>query len=98
MIRHLIYIYKIPMSTRRIGFVYSSVRPIHSKDLPDKLTYLLDNFEVAIHRITTHERSFDSIFKKDAFFDNIEFHTDLDGFITTLKEVATPEKKRMISC
>lgn len=88
MIRHLIYIYKIPMSTRRIGFVYSSDGPIHSKDLPDKLPELLDTFEVAIHRITTDECSIDSIVKKDAFFDNIEFYTDLDGFITTLKEVA----------
>lgn len=98
MIRHLIYIYMIPVSKRRIGFVYSSDDPIHSKDLPDKLTLLLDNFEVAIHRITTNERSIDSIVEKDAFFDNIDFYTDLDGFITILKEVAASKEKRMITC
>lgn len=93
MIRHLIYIYKIPMSPRRIGFVYYSDGPICSKDLPDKLPLLLNEFEVAIHRITTDEHSIDSIIAKDAFFDNIEFHRDLDGFITTLKEVAASKKK-----
>lgn len=98
MIRHLIYIYKTPMSPRRIGFVYSSNGPIYSKDLPDKLPLLLDKFEVAIHRITTDDHSIDSIVKKDAFFDNIEFHTDLDGFMTTLKEVASSKEKRMITC
>ncbi|QTJ33066.1 hypothetical protein B8A39_09415 [Dolosigranulum pigrum] len=91
MVRHLIYIYKVPESTRRIGFVYSSNEPIYHRDLPEKLIELLERFELSIHRITTDEISIDSIVTKDAFFDDIEFYTDLDLFSITLKKAVASE-------
>lgn len=91
MVRHLIYIYKVPESTRRIGFVYSSNEPIYHRDLPEKLLELSERFELSIHRITTDESSIGSIVTKDAFFDDIEFYTDLELFSTTLKEAVSAE-------
>lgn len=91
MVRHLIYIYKVPESTRRIGFVYSSNEPIYHRDLPEKLLQLTERFELSIHRITTDESSIDSIVTKDSFFDDIEFYADLELFTTILEEAVSAE-------
>lgn len=91
-VRHFIYIYKVPKRPRRIGFVYSSKEPIKRKDLPEKIFELSEKFELAIHRFTTDELSIDSIATKEAFFDNIEFYTDVELFSTTLKEAVLTKK------
>lgn len=95
MFRHLIYIYKVSKRPRRIGFVYSTDKPIRRKDLPEKIFELSERFELAIHRFATDEISIDSIVAKDAFFDNIEFYTDVELFSIALKEVVSTKRSRL---
>ena len=85
MVRHLIYIYKVPDSPKRVGYVYSSTEPIRSKNIPKILMRLCLGYPLAIHRITTEEMSTDSIVAKDAFFDHIEFCKTPEDFKARLE-------------
>ena len=91
MVRHLIYIYKVPESTRRIGFFYSSDQPIYHEDLPTSLIDLTEKFELTIHHFTTDDFSIESIVQKDSFFDGIEFFTNLDAFSNNLVETVNQQ-------
>ena len=91
MVRHLIYIYKVPKSSKRIGYVFSSNTPIYHKDLPETLLDIIGRYELSIHRITTDEHSIESIIDKDPFFDKIEFYLDIESFSNELEELVRKE-------
>ncbi|AMB99903.1 hypothetical protein AWM75_07940 [Aerococcus urinaehominis] len=84
MARHMIFIYKVPTSSQRLVFVYSSNQLIYPDDLPEKLDDIIEKYELAIHYLTTDDLTIASIKDKDPFFEGIEFYTDLGLFIDKL--------------
>lgn len=88
MVKHLMYIYKVPNSARRLGFVHSSDSSIKFEDLSEKLLELTKNYDVSIHSLSTESYTIESIQNKDPFFSDIEFYTDLDKFIVQLESIA----------
>lgn len=92
MFRHLIYIYKDPDSTKRIGYVYSPSKSIRHKDIPKRLSQLLKTYKLSIHRITTDASDLKSITEKEKYFENIHFYHDLSEFADVLKEMVSKVK------
>lgn len=80
MINHKIYIFKSPKISERIGYVISKEADESHKPLPVLLSRLLDDYDIATHRLFTNSKDIKSIVRLDPFFTDIIFYTDLDEF------------------
>lgn len=72
MIRHMIFIFLDPKSTRRIAYKISSSQVIDSSMIPQKIKELMDEYNIYAHLITTDSYEFSSVFQMDEFFKGIE--------------------------
>ena len=87
MIRHMIFIFLDPKSTRRIAYKISSSQVIDSSMIPQKIKELMDEYNIYAHLITTDSYEFSSVFQMDEFFKGIELVDTPEEFEKEIKEL-----------
>lgn len=85
MVKHKIFIYKSPKTADRIGFIISIGEEESYEELPAELVKLCEDYNIVVHRLFTEDESVESIIKLDPFFENIEFHRDINRFSDRIK-------------